>query len=459
MGRVDEAVVEIEITGAGFTIYQYALTDIASTTYTSLPTSSSSSTITGQYDNDTPEYPAYSYANENDTNNVIATPATPSSSSPPSSSSSASSSSSYYPYPYSSMPNNAWYTSIETSMAQSASAIQTGYAQNEGSSSEEESGKPKTTTTALAGVFSTIFTLGLILTIVFCCKRRRARRRLAAQDSENAAAAATSSSRPTMQQTFQSTTSGTRRSLTRDELYDVVPLPPPLARYSRIVHSSSRRSPPVLPPRNGLPPTLAQLQSHRHSTVSSSWADDSELDALATDGSTIARTISTHSVSSRISEGTVTGTSLDNPFDHPAYTFMSGQSRRTRSTPTTSSTLVSSSRTGTGTGTGIGMDILSPIHDPFSDAHTASMNQSPIESPISSISPAHLASHSRSNLDDMFGSPSVGELERGATIIQHIDGGRALPQRAALPEPDRLGDGEVHIPPTYMELYPGRNGR
>lgn len=421
MGRVDEAVVEFEITGPGFTLYQYALTDATALEYsTAYPPGTDYIAAPATTTATSTDAESYAYSAITFTDNYGAThtaEAIVSSSNP------------------SSAVTNNGYAYNETAAGEQNNNGTTSQIDGDSTSQGGSGGKPQMGN-VLAGVFSTIFTLAVITTIVFCCKRRRARRRLQRQEQEY------TQSRPAMQQSYPPSTIN-RRSLTRDELYDVVPLPPPLARYSRIIPSRA----PALPPRNGQPPTLAQLRSNRLSTVSSSWADDSEIDALATDGSTIARTISTHSVSSRLSEGTAIGSASDNPFDHPAYTLMTGTSRRTRTTNTGSGTLISSGRTTT--------DILSPTYDPFSDSNTPLIDHTMVDSPISPISPAHLNSTSRSGLDEMFG----GDLERGATIIQHIDGGRALPQRAALPEPDRLGDGEVHIPPTYMELYPGRNGR
>jgi hypothetical protein len=65
-------------------------------------------------------------------------------------------------------------------------------------------------------------------------------------------------------------------------------------------------------------------------------------------------------------------------------------------------------------------------------------------------------------LEDMFADltdEDSGGLSRGATIIRHVDAGSAPRGRQGQPEPERIGGGEVHIPPTYMELYPRQGAR
>ena len=296
---------------------------------------------------------------------------------------------------------------------------------SDGTSDGSDSAPTSKTSTVLKGVLGTIGALAMVLVLLFCIKRRRAKRRLRNDD-------------PEMSQIVNAAT--TRPSVTHSESIDVVALPPPLARYSRIIDPTSA---PSLPSR-------ARSPRDRNSIVSSAWADGSEMDAFATDGSSIARTLSTHSNDSRATDATIT--TAENPFDHPAYTTLLSTSRRTRTTPT--DTLLTAS---------------SPA-DPFSDGHAVpshSVSTLPDSalSPISAVSPAVTMSRRSpaDTLDNMFADMTddddSGHLSRGATIIRHVDAGSAPKGRQGQPEPEHIGGGEVHIPPTYMELYPRQGAR
>lgn len=435
MEAVTIVVVEIQEASQPTTheAHQYAVTNPTTTNYSPSTAAPDTAYLSSAYSYSSPVAASTSAVDPDTGETFWYTLVNPSSSSSSSSSlpsTFASPSASYSPTAYSSSTYNNGYIAAGQSNYTSVNSTS---AQGNTGTEEESSGLSPLVKPIAAAVGAAVVVAAVITIWLCCCKRRRAKRssRLSGEEQTTGSVMGQRSSMAVARQ---------QRNLTRDELFDVVPLPPPLARYSRIAPS---------PPDGLIPPPLTTLRSNRLSSVTSSWADDSEIDALATDGSTIARTISTHSISSRLSEGTVTGTVSDNPFDHPAYTLISGTPRRTRTTPGTS-TLNSSGQTGS--------DTMIPTSDPFSDIHAPLTEQATVDSPISPVSPAYLPS-SRSHLDDLFGSPSGNDLDQGATIIQHIDGGRAVPRRAALPEPERVGQGEVHIPPTYMELYPGRNGQ
>ncbi|KAI9634541.1 uncharacterized protein MKK02DRAFT_38070 [Dioszegia hungarica] len=122
-------------------------------------------------------------------------------------------------------------------------------------------------------------------------------------------------------------------------------------------------APPMVERHLALPTASSRGNSHRGST--STWADDSEMDMMATDGSTIARTLSTRSTSS---VSTIRTTNRDT-LDHPGYTY-----------PTRSafSTLPSVGRSNSSRSP---HTLISPFSDPsptsttlspFADTHTAS---------------------------------------------------------------------------------------
>lgn len=154
-------------------------------------------------------------------------------------------------------------------------------------------------------------------------------------------------------------------TLTREEVRDILPHLPISGPRSSMVHRPSLISTTTgpygngtqrdfdydrdlpLPPHVQLAPSVPSLPSARPNGNSnarfvppqprsrdSMWADDSEFDVMAEAGSSIARTLSVTSTSTRaryIEED-------ENPFDHPAYTY-----RRP--------TITTSTRAGTGTGT------------------------------------------------------------------------------------------------------------
>jgi len=302
----------------------------------------------------------------------------------------------------------------------------------------------------IAGTLVGIFALCAIATGVVCYKRRKAFRR------EGRGRKRLDDPAPEYEKDHPDGTA-------QNEGMDVTPLPPPLTRYSRV------------PPLPGLTSGQRTPRSFRSSVAASSaWADDSELDAIATDGSSYARTLSSYSISSVQSDQTAT-TDHANPFDHPAYTLMPArrlamQSQGRTLTPTPVSTSAETAN-------------LDPFADPLSPAspldptatHTSSgsafspaatsapgtasayglgsatSSDDTIISPISTLSPAVLRPPN-SHMDDLFShsSPKLAHT----TFIHHVDAGRASLARPTAAEPERLGRGEVHIPPTYMEMYP-----
>jgi len=334
----------------------------------------------------------------------------------------------------------------------------------------------------IAGTFGGVFGLCLLATGIVCYKRRKAFKREHA-GSEEAGPLGSSGPQGThgvgAETTMVQRQFGHTRPIPLGDGFEgyygvnVTPLPPPLTRYSRV---------PPLPTRpadeaGSLTPAPRYRQI-RSSVAASSWADDSEFDAIATDGSSYARTLSSYSVSSDVSDATATAN--ENPFDHPAYTLMPARRRPARGPANTQQ------QEGSDTGSPVDINTNS---DPFADSHSASTSRplptlsdptltyttfntnstpslsSPI-SPVALISPvlpvpaqAILARpHTTTNsLDDHFSHPSP-KLSR-TTFIQHVDGGQASLERANAAEPERLGGGEVHIPPSYMEMYPRAGAR
>lgn len=341
------------------------------------------------------------------------------------------SSSSPFESSYSNNPASATYhvnqaiTSNSTFYATSSGSIEE--ANNVPSSSATAGPHEAPLSTTQKGIISAGVGIVIILGILLCvfCRRRR-RSRNGYMENRN------------MEQL--PTTSNV--SLTdRPDPFEIIPLPPPSIapplRYSQVVPPTPRQygaSTPIMAP---------ERRYRAVSTTASSWADDSELDAFATDGSSLARTLSTNSQGTIVSENTITGEN-ENPFDHPAYTLPSNRHRqRTNFTGTLSSE-----------GNHRSVTVQRAI-DPFADSSSVSPI-SPI-SPITPISSASVGVARARALDDIFASVHEGPegTETETTFIHHIDAGRAPSQRAlGVPEPDRIGDGEVHIPPTYMELYP-----
>ena len=277
-----------------------------------------------------------------------------------------------------------------------------------------QGGSVNSRTVILSGVLVSIGVLVSFTVLFFCYKKRKLKRQKGNQE---------------MVSVRDHTDHGhtlpvTRPDLSLPELYDIIPLPPPPPiRYSQI---STR---PLA--REGSGRTqLGRTEVHGSIYSStSSWTDDSEMDAFATDGSTIARTLSTLSTSSTGTDHTVVGRTLErgiagshvNPFDHPAYTL----STRRRNVEMSS-----------GPNRRLGHP---PAIDPFAD------DQSP-EPPSSN-------GHPPSPFEEIL--ISTPRVDDGTTFIHHIDAGRHPTQRSTgLPSPERVGSGEVHIPPMYRELYP-----
>jgi hypothetical protein len=213
-----------------------------------------------------------------------------------------------------------------------------------------------------------------------------------------------------------------------------------------------------------LTPSVAGSGS-RHSR----WTDDSEFDVMAEDGSTITRTLSTFSNSTRRSLATVTespalngsATLNENPFDHPAYTYRSAPQQLVRGQTSLSRNGTLSSNPGLGTGTW------------SSQSQTQSQSQSQLISPITPTStatgsylqpPLHINSDLQSDTYSMHSSEADDDgiygftatprpgLRREPTIIRHSDS--AAIQGTAKVE-KRGRDGVLELPPLYEDATSG----
>lgn len=313
-------------------------------------------------------------------------------------------------------------------------------------------------------IVSGLVGIGFIGACIICCwlvRRRRTRRR-SARDNR---------SQPT--DLFAS-------NLTTEEVAEVVPFPANLAsRPGRTCTSSDR--------------------TDRESTAA--WTDDSEFDMLATDGSTITRTLSSTSTrrqSLRSSSGeqddTPGSNSHSNPFAHPGYTlppratpklytdvksFMNqtamspGSSSGSRSTPPWTCASTSSSQLLTPLSATYDRSIPNnPFRDPPSVSPISPFNSYPSGRLQTSSRSPPVSDRSWSTADDSAftrqastHNPSVRPFA-GITIVQHIDGGRT-PSRPLTGQGVVNADGtdvvdergRVHLPPTYGELYgPGGDG-
>lgn len=305
--------------------------------------------------------------------------------------------------------------------------------------------------------------------------------------------------------------------LTRDEVFDVVPLPPApprmvtrpnvslagqYAHHPRHIPASSPTSPFDTDPflQHGVPGP----RGYDRSSVAeySQFGQDSELDVYAEDGSSMTRTLSTRSfASSAPSYGNPTEQG-ENPFDHPAYTVMGGRRPRGPENQTWmrgDGTLTRQNTMRTGTYTGSQGTLLSPtdILPSVYNSSGSSSTQSPI-TPMTSASrlrgyphqpPSEASSDRRASRawtistatsdDDILIGSTLPEgatartgLARGLTIVQHVDAGQERvarrqgqglddAQRMLALEEDQAVDrrrGEIHIPPTYKELYEDRRG-
>ena len=348
-----------------------------------------------------------------------------------------------------------------------------------------------------------VFVIALVTLLVCCVKRRRQRAgpggRTRLNDDEmiqtRSRGPVTLGTQPTQKRTQRDPRVPTRSlqiDLTRDELFDVVPIPPPAVRVrdsgpnptvpslSTIgLHTSNGRN----RSRRGLlgGNSNGDRQAAESSRGDGEDSNESELDAFATDGSSATRTLSTRSVvSSGMSE---------TPFHHPAYT-LAPSSRRTAA--------------GTGTETGTSIDVgswlswgwlassrrasspsppPSPRQGPTYIESSPTTDSDPFNPPPSPSQPSQVRTRTSANSvysansaaqtwlndDDVqnsllsahFPAHSARTPSRGVKIVQHVDAGRA---RVEAMLPDMNGDkhrqsGEVHIPPTYRETYLGERDR
>jgi hypothetical protein len=204
------------------------------------------------------------------------------------------------------------------------------------------------------------------------------------------------------------------------------------------------------------PGSYPYATSSRHSR----WTDDSEFDAMAEDGSTITRTLSTTSTRQSIMTATDGPSSRENPFDHPAYTYRSAPPRA-----------IGSSFLGTNSS-------MTPTSTATSSSHYPSTTFQSTLSPISPLTPSAATSSSlyqqqtgareasqsdtysiHSSDDGIFGAPaSRPGLRREPTIIRHADSsaGRGSAGGGYATKVERQGrDGVVELPPLYEDATAG----
>ncbi|KAK4688462.1 hypothetical protein P7C73_g1651, partial [Tremellales sp. Uapishka_1] len=269
-----------------------------------------------------------------------------------------------------------------------------------------------TTTLVVVCVVGTLCVVALCGLLYVCRKRRKQRRSRALVSDE----------RPTRSQ---------RRSVTTQEAFEAVPFPSRLSTLRRPFPQSDSRP-------------------------SSAWTDDSEMDAMAVAGSSIARTLSNTTSSSRRVESVYSDAPYSSRFPAPPRLAID-----TKSLPLDGSewsTLPSSSNHPYGAHTPQSQ-APSYTSDPFADSISpisapTPRNPSPSQSQIRShFSPQqqHQFQSQQSYSSTSHLSPSYPasshNLSRNTTIIRHSDAGR-VPQT-----PSRPLDPVVHLPPTYGELY------
>ncbi|ORX35466.1 hypothetical protein BD324DRAFT_652591 [Kockovaella imperatae] len=269
---------------------------------------------------------------------------------------------------------------------------------------------------------------------------------------------------------------------------------------SAVVISGSTVNPPRIPPRTVVRNTRAP---------STQWgSDDSEYDMVATDGSSITRTLSTRSmdtISERMESGTA---STENPFNHPAYTvnrpnrrfdipgirtnvnsttttlsvaspltlgtaetwwsnISHGRFSATSPTATTDSTTDSSmspttprplltldTRAAVSSTHGSSMPTSSPSTvtnspAPTYSSHTAFSSTMPSRHD-SIISQSTDRSWSQENSES---SSRPTALSRGTTFIQHTDSQTGNGSAAIAGWRQSRRPKEVHLPPSYCQVY------
>ena len=263
------------------------------------------------------------------------------------------------------------------------------------------------------------------------------------------------------------------------------------ARASVLLRPDSIAIAPRLPPRRDTFQVQPHLTHQTTGTRSRSGSDDSEYDMVATDGSSITRTLSTRSTGSS-SRGTIISSRAENPFDHPAYTVPHQSTRRVEGpsgTFTGSTYSTESSRSPVTPRTAEAYN--RGDHEPWAQSSTTysfgpvpsrepyqpfpSFPTDPRLYPSSSRQPTHQdlpqirttrrqsilsesTERSWSTADDeengatFMSTPGVG-VRRGTTIVRHTDSLSPI-----APTPFGMGmDGrrrkEVHLPPTYGEVY------
>lgn len=352
------------------------------------------------------------------------------------------------------------------------------------SASDSSSSAPSPLKVTVAAVPGVVGVALIILGVWLCCrcrKRRRLRREGGSSaigrygemsEVERSNGQSMSSRHPT--RPFDA---GVPTSLTRDEVQGVV------SPSNRSQWTSSDRPDridliyPSLPTRAATarssgPPPLSAYFHQPHSPAGtfgrvdsrapsssrhSRWTDDSEFDVMAEDGSTITRTLSTTSTRRTLGadDTSVRGgpsasasasvlNSVENPFDHPAYTY------RAAPQPQRSTTL--SSRNTSANGTWSSQPPSLAYNSTLSPISPATPNQ---ESDTYSI---------HSSEDGIFGGggalPSARVrpgVRREPTIIRHADSSAAGPGRwsTTVERAGRDDAGVVELPPLYEDATSG----
>lgn len=296
---------------------------------------------------------------------------------------------------------------------------------------------------------------------------------------------------------FEAASAGGPPSLTRDEARGIVSARShwvqPDHRIDLISSYPSRPQPAAAGGRSssslGPPPLSAYYQHHPTSPAGtfgrvdsragsssrhSRWTDDTEYDVMAEDGSTITRTLSTTSTrrtvgadepfplpSSRggaAEPGSGSGL-VENPFDHPAYTYRAAPQRSTTALLSRGNTLNSGTWSSTHTHTHT---------QPPSLAYNSTLSLNSPVTPIAPTQSTHLEADTysiHSSDDGIFGGPGAGAasararpgMRREPTIIRHADSSVAGPGRwsTTVERAGRDDAGVVELPPLYEDATSG----
>ena len=294
-----------------------------------------------------------------------------------------------------------------------------------------------------------------IIVLTVCCRRRKGRRerqRLGREgERDEAGEGRTAMSQIEGGDGRQRAPSIMDMNMTAQDVRDVLSMPSPAVPGPR---------PPPLPPRP-LTNTVSRSRS------ASQWStDDSELDALATDGSSVHRSLSTRSLNT-VSE-VASSYNVDMGYDHPAFTLgarraqnpfvdQSSSPSYTWDGTTPSSTWVQTPTYPAGPSSARprlpSLQVVTHAESVHNDGHHLGRIPS---SPVS-FSSTHVSDESdgtrSAGLDHSISHS--GALRRGTTIIQHSDSVTSPTTAQFNPITERSGRGrkEVHIPPSYSDVY------